>query len=89
LWQIKKYKNLVMTTSTIRLKLQDYIQTVEDKKVKAIYTMFETEIEEASNHWQDESFVVEMKKRSKDIEKGFVKEKNWEDVKAKLLAKVK
>jgi hypothetical protein len=78
-----------MTTSAIRLKLQDYIQTVEDKKVKAIYTMFENEIEEVSNHWQDESFAAEMKKRSKDIEKGIVKGKNWEDVKAKLLAKVK
>jgi hypothetical protein len=78
-----------MTTSAIRLKLQDYIQTVEDKKVKAIYTMFENEIEEVNNHWQDESFTAEMKKRSKDIEKGIVKGKNWEDVKAKLLAKVK
>jgi hypothetical protein len=78
-----------MTTSAIRLKLQDYIQTVEDKKVKAIYTLFENEIEEASNHWQDENFVAEMKKRSKEIENGGVKGKNWEDVKARLLAKMK
>lgn len=78
-----------MTTSTIRLKLQDYIQIVEDKKVKAIYTMFENEIEEVNNHWQDESFAAEMKKRSEDIKKGTVKGKNWEDVKARLLTKVK
>ena len=78
-----------MTTSTIRLKLQDYIQTVADKKVKAIYTMFENEIEETSNYWEDKSFVAEMKKRSKDIEKRIVEGKDWKDVKARLLAKVK
>ena len=34
-----------MTTIAIREKLQDYIRVADDKKVKAIYTMGEDEIE--------------------------------------------
>lgn len=36
-----------MTASNIRHRLYDYIRVAEDKKVKAIYTMLEDEIEEA------------------------------------------
>ena len=42
-----------MTTANIRHKLYDYIRMAEDKKVKALYTMLEEEIEEAHDHWND------------------------------------
>ena len=34
-----------MTHSTIRKKLHNYIDTIEEKKLKAMYTIFEDEIE--------------------------------------------
>lgn len=35
-----------MKTSVIRQKLHEYLESAEDKKIKAIYTMVEDEIEE-------------------------------------------
>ena len=48
----------IMTTTAIRKKLVDYLQTADNKKVRAIYTMVENDIEEA-NDW-DEDFLKEL-----------------------------
>ncbi|MBL7762990.1 MAG: hypothetical protein JNL23_06135 [Chitinophagaceae bacterium] len=34
-----------MTTTTLRKRLVDFLQTADEKKVKAIYTLFQEEIE--------------------------------------------
>ena len=68
-----------MSTKEIRKQLVKYIETAEDKKIKAIYTMVEDEILVGS-HWEDEEFVKEMYKRSKDFETGKVKGVSWEEV---------
>ena len=47
---------MAMTTSKIRSKLYEYIRVAEDKKVKAIYTMLEEEIEESHEYWKDKNF---------------------------------
>ncbi len=52
-----------MTTIGIRHKLYDYIRTAADKKVKAIYTMLEEEIEEEYKHWDVKAFIIELNKR--------------------------
>jgi len=54
-----------MDTTTIRQKLHHYIETAQDKKVKAIYAIVEDEIEETYDHWNDEEFVAELQKREK------------------------
>jgi len=46
-----------MTTSAIRQKLQCYIETVEDRKVKPNYTMLENDIIDIDNHWNDKVFI--------------------------------
>lgn len=75
-----------MTTSVIRQKLYDYIRDAEDRKVKAIYTMLEAELEgEDYDRWNDEAFVAEMVKRSEDLQSGKVKGVSWEEVKKKAL----
>jgi 3-phenylpropionate/cinnamic acid dioxygenase small subunit len=52
-----------MTTSAIRQKLHHYIETAQHKKIKAIYAIVEDEIEETYDHWDDEDFADELKRR--------------------------
>jgi len=61
-----------MSSEQIRQRLYEYIRFADDKKVKAIYTMVEEEIEEKHELWT-ESFTSEMQRRVKDIETGKVK----------------
>lgn len=49
-----------MTTAAIREKLQDYIRYADDKKVKAIYTILEDEIETEYKWFEDKEFVAEL-----------------------------
>jgi hypothetical protein len=74
-----------MTAITIRQKLYDYIRVAEDRKVKAIYTMLEDEIEEIYDYWNDKNFVAELNKRSADYKSGKVKDMSWDKVKAQIL----
>ncbi len=69
-----------MSTVAIRQKLHRYIETAQDKKVKAIFAMVEDEIEEDSVVWTDK-FLSELKKRASDFESGKVKGRTWEEVK--------
>ncbi len=78
-----------MKAASIRLKLYDYIRIAEDKKVKAIYTMLEEEIEETFDHWKDKGFVAELEKRSTDYRDGKVKGISWEDAKVQILSSAK
>lgn len=59
-----------MTTEDIRLKLHHFIETAGDKKVKAIFTMVEEEIEETYGHWKDKSFLAEINRREEAYKKG-------------------
>ncbi|MFI5124059.1 MAG: hypothetical protein ACHQDF_01965 [Chitinophagales bacterium] len=78
-----------MTATNIRHKLYDYIRVAEDKKVKAIYTMLEEEIEEVYDYWNDKDFIAELEKRSSDFKSGKVKGVKWEDAKALILSSQK
>jgi hypothetical protein len=78
-----------MTTAVIRQKLYDYIRVADDRKVKAIYTMLEGEVEEAFDFWNDKAFVDELSKRSDDYKQGTIKGVAWEEVKIQLLTSTK
>ena len=78
-----------MTAIAIKKKLVDYINRADDKKVKAIYTLVEKEIEEKSDHWNDASFVAELDKRVNDYVSGKSKSFSWEEAKVKLAKKKK
>jgi len=66
-------KQRKMTTTAIRQKLHQYIETAQDKKVKAIFAMVEEEIAEASDHWKDEKFVAELERREAAYRNGTAK----------------
>lgn len=78
-----------MTTTSIRQKLYDYIRVAEDRKVKAIYTMLEAEIEESYDYWNDKDFVAELDKRSSDYRSGKVKGVPWDEAKIRILNSLK
>lgn len=74
-----------MNTSTIRKKLYEYIKVADDKKVKAIYTIIENEINEMNHWWNDERFIAELDKRSSDLKSGKDKGVAWEALKKELI----
>jgi hypothetical protein len=77
-----------MTTTTIRRKLVDYLKVADEKKIKAIYTMVEDEINTDANDW-DESFIKELESRSKSLVNGTAKTYTWEETKKAAIKKVK
>jgi putative addiction module component (TIGR02574 family) len=81
--------NTVMNTTAIRQKLYDYIRVAEDKKVKAIYTMVEEEINEAYDWSSDPAFIAELDKRSAEYKSGKVKGVPWEEVRKEVQASAK
>lgn len=74
-----------MNTATIRQKLYDYIKVADDKKVKAIYTIIESDISEMTNWWNDEKLIEELDKRSTDLKSGKDQGVNWEELKRELI----
>lgn len=72
--QLSKFEEInFMSTATIRKKLQQYIETADKKKLKAIFAMVKDEIEETSAFWNDASFVNELKQRERSHLIGSVK----------------
>ena len=74
-----------MNTTTIRQKLHEYIKVADDKKVKAIYTIVESDINEMNEWWNDESFISELDKRSSDLKSGKEKGITWDELKKDIL----
>jgi putative addiction module component (TIGR02574 family) len=70
-----------MTTIAIKKKLMDYISHADEKKIKAIYTLVENDINE---HLLDEAFVTEMEKRLNDYKTGKDKGYTWDEVKQNI-----
>jgi len=72
-----------MTTAVIRKKLHGFIETADDKQVEAVYSIFEDQIAEKYDAWEDEEFLEELKDRLDDIENGKDDGLSWEEVKIK------
>ena len=77
-----------MTTTAIREKLVNYLQVADEKKLKAIYTMVEDEINTSANDWDDD-FMKELERRSKSFINGTAKTYSWEETKQAAINKVK
>lgn len=63
-----------MTTKTIREKLKTYIDSADTKKIEAIYTIVEDDIESMSLHEEmGDAFFDELEERSSDFKNGTAK----------------
>jgi hypothetical protein len=60
---------VIMETTNIRQKLHQFIDTIEDKKAEAIYTLFEDEIEQDELEYT-EDFKDELDKRYEYYQSG-------------------
>ncbi len=69
-----------MTTKAIREKLLNYISSADDKKVKAMYTLLEREIDPVTEDW-DEALEQELLGRSESFKNGTAKTYTWEETK--------
>jgi len=76
-----------MATATFRDRLYDYIRYADDKKVKAIYTMVEHEINQKADPWKDADFINELDQRLAAYEAGEIGASLWADVKHRILSK--
>jgi hypothetical protein len=62
----------MMDTALLKQKLHDYIDTAEEKKLEAIYTILESEIDEG-NWWDDKKLLAEIESREQESLKDDVK----------------
>lgn len=63
-----------MKSSEIRKRLHHYIDRADEKKkIKAIFTMVEEEIEESYEHWDDDNLINELKEQEDKYLKGQLK----------------
>jgi hypothetical protein len=62
-----------MESVELRQKLHHYIENAEERKLQAIFTMVEDEINEYYNHWDDEDFVNELHEREQAYLNGTAK----------------
>ena len=61
-----------MTAATIKRKLHSYLEVADEKKIKAIYTMMEREIEDSLVDYTDELKAI-LNKRHEQYKNGKVK----------------
>ena len=69
-----------MESIAIRAELQKYIRFADDKKIKAIYTMVESDIKENYSWWKDEKFITALDKEYADYKNGKTKGFSPEEV---------
>jgi hypothetical protein len=74
-----------MDTSSIRQKIYEYIRVADDRKVKAIYSIIESEADDLYEWWNDKELIAELDHRSSQIKNGSDKGILWEDVKEEML----
>lgn len=72
-----------MSTAAIRQKLHNYLEIADDKKIKAIYTMMENEIEENELVYTTE-LKDELDKRYDDYKSGKAKMITAEESKKRI-----
>ncbi len=78
-----------MTTTLIRKKLISYLENADEKKVKAVYTIFEDEINEENLFKLSEEHIKILDNEKQKHLSGKSKSYSWEDAKKIIRGKKK
>jgi hypothetical protein len=78
-----------MTAIAIRKKLIDFLSEADDKKVKAVYALFEDEIEHASSFSLSAKQFALVEERRKRHKSGLDESVSWKKVHAGIRSKKK
>lgn len=73
-----------MNTATIRQKLHQYLESAEENKIKAIYTMLEAELNAQESFILSEAQIALLEKERTLHLQGKSKSYNWDEVKRKI-----
>jgi putative addiction module component (TIGR02574 family) len=76
-----------MTTASIRRRLHEYIEVAEDKKLKAIYTLLQDDIDD--DYQLTEEQKIELDRRSYEYQNGIGKTYTWDETVAMAKQKLK
>ena len=60
----------------------------DDKKVAAIYSILEEEIEESAIDWNNGKFIKELDIRTTEYKNGTIKAQSWDEAKAQVLGSI-
>jgi hypothetical protein len=74
--------SLHMTTAAMRERLHDMITEVDDKKIESIYALFEDQVAEPYEWWEDAAFVAELDERVRRYEAGIDRAYTLDELKA-------
>lgn len=66
-----------MTTARIRQRLHEYIDTAQDKKLKAIYTLLQDEIDYEGHLTKEQ--MAELDRRLENYQNGYGKTYTWKE----------
>ncbi len=70
-----------MTATTLRKKVHQYVDHVEDNVLEAIYNMLKIYVDDDGKSLMSDSQKAEIDKRAKLFKEGKLKTSSWEEVK--------
>ena len=71
-----------MNSVALDKKIANYVEQLNTKQKKAVLSVVKAFAEEGTvDIWEDEDFVNEMDRRTKELESGKVKGYSWDEVK--------
>jgi hypothetical protein len=74
---LKPRKTELMTATAIRNKIKKYVDDVDDKKLKALYVLLETDIEESTSFALTDEHLKILNEEDKLHRAGKTKSYNW------------
>jgi len=77
-----------METHELREKLTEYIKVADEKKLEAIYTLLEDDMETEYKWYEDKAFVAELDERIRRYESGEEPGFTMEEVHSAILEKL-
>ena len=70
------------SVASIDKKIANYVEQLNAKQKKAVLGVVKALAEDGNSVWEDDEFVKEMDRRTKELEDGTVRGYTWDEVKS-------